>query len=67
MSKKEYNSPTACIVRGFELLQSTPIYTSGSLNGDNEDEVLGKENDILYEDEEDDGEKQSDIINPVDF
>lgn len=56
MNKKIYTAPTASIVRGSELMQDMPPvnYGSGTLNGDNEGEVLGKENaDDVVEDDDD--------------
>ena len=58
MSKKIYNAPSVSIVGGFELLQSMPIVTSGTLDGDDEGQVLGKENDILDDDEEEEEEEE---------
>lgn len=56
MNKKIYSTPTTSIVRGSELMQDTPPvnFGSGTLNGDNEGEVLGKENaDDVVEDDDD--------------
>lgn len=60
MSKKIYNSPIVSIVGGSELLQNTPPvnFGSGTLDGDNEDTVLGKENDILDDDEEEENDEK---------
>ena len=60
MNKKIYNSPTASIVSGSELLQNTPPvnFGSGTLDGDEEGSVLGKENDTLDDDEEEENDEK---------
>lgn len=56
MNKKIYSTPTTSIVRGSELMQDTPPvnFGSGTVNGDEEGGVLGKENadDVVEDDEE---------------
>ena len=61
MNKKIYNSPTASIVSGSELLQNTPPvnFGSGTLDGDEEGSVLGKENDTLDDDEEEENDEKA--------
>ena len=56
MNKKIYSTPTTSIVRGSELMQDTPPvnFGSGTVNGDEEGGVLGKENaDDVVEDDDD--------------
>ena len=56
MNKKIYSTPTTSIVRGSELMQDTPPvnFGSGTVNGDEEGGVLGKENadDVVEDDDE---------------